>query len=374
MEGSSSIPEGDMVTEKLGKNVDSFKQKDKEDALLLCEKDKVTEGKDEKVIIEEKKDLPVQQENKEESNNIESNSKQGDQRKKSDNNREVANLKPKGRGGFGKPLQSSEDNKRTHYDDRRPGGKRFPDRRRANDEKGRDRGEYYEEKHFSRNYSNQRSTGRDTRNREKEQTPHSQHDDRDTGTRWYSQDDRRKRFGERDDKRFSRAKVDGRNPRGGHRSSYPTRGRFSKPPMRRVLVVEDLASQLGVGDLQIIIDAQSQPMKNFPRTNYESDSSSYTTATSASEERRDDKTSDKESDLRKEKESSTGYDRTKAPSRSTRSPLRGKVSMRAGPRGAGGFGRSRRSRASSPFSKATRTRKSCFVGVFQEVAITRDQK
>lgn len=346
VEGSSSIPEGDMVTKKVGKNVDTFKQKDKEDALLLGEKDKVTEGKDEKVIIEEKKDLPVQQENKEESNNIESSSKQGDQRKKSDNNREVANLKPKGRGGFGKPLQSSEDNKRTPYDDRRPGGKRFPDRRRANDEKGRDRGEYYEEKHFSRNYSrdqhNQRSTGRDMRNREKEQTPHSQDDNRDTGTRWYSQDDRRKRFAERDDKRFSRAKVDGRNPRGGHRSSYPTRGRFSKPPMRPSTRGGRSSQPVGSGRFTNNYRRSKSTDEELSEDDYESDSSSYTTATSASEERRDDKTSDKESDLRKENESSSGYDRTKAPSRSSRSPLRGKVSMRAGPRGAGGFGRSRR--------------------------------
>lgn len=345
VEGSSSTPEGDMVTERVGKNVESFKQKDKEDA-LLGEKDKVSDRKDEKVIIEEKKDLSVQQENREESN-TESSSKQGDQMKKSDNNKEVANLKPKGRGGFGKPPQSSEDSKRPHYDDKKPGGKRYPDRRRANDEKGRNRGEYYEEKRFSRNYSrdqhNQRSAGRDTRNREKEQTPHSQHDNRDTGTRWYSQEDRRKRFGERDDeKRFSRAKVDGRNPRGTYRSPYPTRGRLSKPPMRPSTRGGRSSQPVGSGRFSNNYRRSKSTDEELSDDDYESDSSSYTTATSASEERRDDKTPDKESDLRNEKESSSDYDRAKAPSRSNRSPLRGKVSTRAGPRGAGGFGRSRR--------------------------------
>lgn len=345
VEGSSSIPEGDMVTERVEKNVDSFKQKDKDDA-LLGEKDKVSARKDEKVNIEEKKGLSVQQESREESNN-ESSSKQGDQMKKLDNNKEVANLKPKGRGGFGKPPQSLEDSKRTHYDDKKPGAKRYPDRRRANDEKGRNRGENYEEKRFSRNYSrdqhNQRSAGRDARNREKEQTPHSQQDDRDTRTRWYSQDDRRKRFGERDDeKRFSRAKADGRNPRGGYRSSYPTRGRLSKPPMRPSTRGGRSSQPIGSGRFTNNYRRSKSTDEELSEDDYESDSSSYTTATSASEERRDDKTPDKESDLRNEKESSLGYDRTKTPARSNRSPLRGKVSMRAGPRGAGGFGRSRR--------------------------------
>lgn len=355
---NSSIPEND-TTEKEEKIVVVVKQLDIEDGLLHPEKELVT-GKEDEGVDKEKKDVILKQENKEgeskdstsrlADNDADTVSRQ-DPRKRQDNNRETDNLKPKGRGGFGKPSQYSDDSRRISYDDKRPSGKKFPDRRRPYNDKGRDRDEDHENKRFSRNYSkdqtSQRSAGRDNRNkdrgREKEQKVYSNYD-RDAVNRRYSQDDRKKRLGEKDDEQqYSRPRGDERNQRGGYRSSYSTRGRFSKPPVRPSTRGGRSSQPVASGQFGNNYRRSKSTDEELSEDDYESDSSSYTTATSASEERRDDKTSDKETDPKKGRESSSGFAKKTMPSsRSARSPLRGKVASRAGPRGTGGFGRSRR--------------------------------
>ena len=350
------------TTEKVEENAVVAKQeKVIESSRSPPEKDLVTQNKAEPVVSEEKKDVPLQQENKvgesEESSSkladkdVEKTRRQDDSRKKSDNNREAANLKPKGRGGFGKPPQYSEDSRRTANDDRRPGGKKFTDKRQTFRESGRDHNEDNDEKRYSRNYSrdqtSHRSTTRDNRNwergQDKKPKSQSQHDDRDTENRRYTQDDRKKRVSEKDDdQQYSRQRTDDRNLRGGYRSSYSTRGRSSKPPVRTGARGGRSSQPVGSGRFGNNYRRSKSTDEELSDDDYDSDSSSYTTATSASEERRDEKTSDKDTDVKKEKEGSTSYDKSRANSRSTRSPLRGKMSSRGGGRGAGGFGRSRR--------------------------------
>lgn len=350
----------DDSAEKAQENVVAVKQeKELESSSLLPEKDEVTHRKDEEIANKEKKVLPSQTENRvgesEDSSpkfsnrDTENSRRQDDSRKKSDSNREAGNLKPKGRGGFGKPPQYSDDSRRPGFDDKRPGSKKFTDGRRAFQDGGRGRSEDYEEKRFSRNYSrdqtNQRSSARENRNwgrgREKEQKSQSQHE-RDTGNRQFSQDDRRKRISEKDDnQQYSKQRPSDRNQRGGYRGGYSTRGQFSKP-VRGSMRGGRSNQPVGSGRVGSNNRRSKSTDEELSDDDYDSDSSSYTTATSASEERRDERTSDKDNDVKKGKESSANYDKSRTSSRSTRSPLRGKVSSRAGGRGAGGFGRSRR--------------------------------
>ena len=275
---------------------------------------------------------------------VEKSKGEDDTRKKSDSYRETNDLKPKGRGGFGKPPQYSQDFKSANQD-RRPGGRKFTDRRQTTQESGRDRNVDYDEKRFTRNYNrdqtSQRSTGRE-RGREKEHKSYSQYDDRDTGNRRSFQDDRKKRIGERDnDHQPSRQRPEERVQRGGYRSPRGGRG---KPPLRTGGRGGKSSQPVGSGRFGNNYRRSKSTDEELSEDDYDSDSSSYTTATSASEERRDDKSSDveKENDLKRGKESSTTFDKSRGSLRSTRSPIRGKVSSRAGGRGAGGFGRSRR--------------------------------
>ena len=269
-----------------------------------------------------------------------------DARKKTESYREASDLKPKGRGGFGKPAQYSQDSRSSGNQDKRPGGRKFTDKRRTTQESGRDRDWDYDEKRPARNYNrdqtNQRSTGRE-RGREKEQKSHQfQHDGRDTGNRRSFQDDRKKRSSEKDnDQHPSRQRGDERNQRGGYR---PNRGRFGKPPARGGMRGGRANQPVGSGRFGNNYRRSKSTDEELSDDDYDSDSSSYTTATSASEERRDEKSSDveKENDTKRGKESGTTVDKSRPSLRSTRSPIRGKVSTRAGGRGAGGFGRSRR--------------------------------
>ena len=358
----NSHKSGNDTTKKVEENAVMAKRENvSENSPSVPEKDVVPQRKAVEVVSEEKKDVPLQQENKagesEESSSklavkdVEKPRRQDDSRKKSDNNREAPNLKPKWRGGFGKPPKYSEDSRRTANDDRRPGGKKFIDKRQTTRESGKDRNEDYDEKRSSRNYSrdqtSQRSTARDNRNwdrgQEKKQKSQSRRDDRETGNRHYSQDDRKKTISDKDDdQQYSRQRTDDRNLRGGYRSSQSTRGRLSKPPVCGSVRGGRLSQPVGSGRFGNNYRRSKSIDEELSEDDYDSDSSSYTTATSASEERRDEKTSDKDTDMKKEKESSTSYDKSRANIRSTRSPLRGKMSSRGGGRGAGGFGRSRR--------------------------------
>lgn len=264
-----------------------------------------------------------------------------DARKKADTN----DLKPKGRGGFGKPPQYSQDSRSAGNQDKRPERRKFADKRRTTQESGRDRNLDYDEKRSTRNYNrdqtSQRSTGRE-RGREKEQKSHYQHDNRDTGNRRSFQDDRKKRVSERDnDQQPFRQRAEERSQRGGYHS---TRGRLGKPPVRTGVRGGRSNQPVGSGRFGNNYRRSKSTDEELSEDDYDSDSSSYTTATSASEERRDDKSSDveKENESKRGKESSTTFDKSRGSLRSTRSPIRGKVSSRAGGRGAGGFGRSRR--------------------------------
>lgn len=268
-----------------------------------------------------------------------------DARKKTESYREASDLKPKGRGGFGKPGQYSQDSRSAGNQDKRPGGRKFTDKRRTPQESGRDRDWDYDEKRPARNYNrdqtNQRFTGRD-RGREKEQKSHQfQHDDRDSGNRRSFQDDRKKRSSEKDNDQQPSRQRDERNQRGSYRS---TRGRFSKPPVRGGMRGGRSNQPVGSGRFGNNYRRSKSTDEELSDDDYDSDSSSYTTATSASEERRDEKSSDveKENDTKRGKESGEPVDKSRPSLRSTRSPVRGKVSTRAGGRGSGGFGRSRR--------------------------------
>lgn len=268
-----------------------------------------------------------------------------DARKKTESYREASDLKPKGRGGFGKPGQYSQDSRSAGNQDKRPGGRKFTDKRRTPQESGRDRDWDYDEKRPARNYNrdqtNQRFTGRD-RGREKEQKSHQfQHDDRDSGNRRSFQDDRKKRSSEKDNDQQPSRQRDERNQRGSYRS---TRGRFSKPPVRGGMRGGRSNQPVGCGRFGNNYRRSKSTDEELSDDDYDSDSSSYTTATSASEERRDEKSSDveKENDTKRGKESGEPVDKSRPSLRSTRSPVRGKVSTRAGGRGSGGFGRSRR--------------------------------
>ena len=268
-----------------------------------------------------------------------------DARKKTESYREASDLKPKGRGGFGKPGQYSQDSRSAGNQDKRPGSRKFTDKRRTPQESGRDRDWDYDEKRPARNYNrdqtNQRFTGRD-RGREKEQKSHQfQHDDRDSGNRRSFQDDRKKRSREKDNDQQPSRQRDERNQRGSYRS---TRGRFSKPPVRAGMRGGRSNQPVGRGRFGNNYRRSKSTDEELSDDDYESDSSSYTTATSASEERRDEKSSDveKENDTKRGKESGEPVDKSRPSLRSTRSPVRGKVSTRAGGRGSGGFGRSRR--------------------------------
>ena len=358
----SSFKSATDTSEKVEESAVTVKQeKVPESGPLPAEKDVVTQKRENEIAAEEKKEVPLHQENKVGEDEDRSSKlpdkdaeklrRQDDSRKKSDSYREATNLKPKGRGGFGKPPQYSQDSRSTANQDKRPGARKFTDKRRTFPEGGRDHGDNYDEKRSSRNYSrdqtSQRSTARDNRNwergREKEQKSHSHHDDRDTGNRRYAQDDRKKRISDKDDdQQYSRQRTDDRNQRGGHRSSYSTRGRFSKPPGRTSARGGRSSQPVGSGRFGNNYRRSKSTDEELSEDDYDSDSSSYTTATSASEERKDEKSSDKESDMKRGKESSSNYDKSRASSRSTRSPIRGKLSSRAGGRGAGGFGRSRR--------------------------------
>ena len=358
------------VNDITGKNVDENMVTVKQEKVLesgptLAEKEAVIQGTVEDKVIEDKKEAPLQQEKKVREGQdrtsklpdkeAEKPRRQDDPRKKSDSYRESTNLKPKGRGGFGKPPQYSEDSRSSAHHDKRPGGRKFTDKRRTTQERGRDRGEDYEERRSSRN---ERSTAGDNRNlergREKEQKSQPHHDERETGNRRPSQDDKRytvddrkKRISEKDDDRqYSRQRTDDRNQRGSYPSSYSTRGRFGKPPVRgsvRGSVRGGRSNQpVGSGRFGNNYRRSKSTDEELSDDDYDSDSSSYTTATSASEERVDEKPVDKETDVKRGKDSGTSYDKSRGTSRSTRSPIRGKVSSRAGGRGAGGFGRSRR--------------------------------
>ena len=273
--------------------------------------------------------------------------------KKPESPKDVNNLKPKARGGFGRPPQSSQDLRNVNNQDRREGGKKFNDRRRPIQEAGRDRKTDSDDKRTGRNYSrdntNQRQTGRDNRYRERgqerDQKFQYQRDERDTGNKRYSQDDRKKRFDDKDDdQQNSRRKGDERNQRGGTRS-YSSRGRVSTTPVRTNIRGGRSSQPVGSGRFGNNYRRIKSSEEELSDDDYESDSSSYTTATSASEERRDEKPSnaDNENDVKREKESSSTFDKSRASSRSARSPIRGKMSSRAGRRGTGGgFGRTRR--------------------------------
>jgi len=268
-----------------------------------------------------------------------------DARKKAESYREANDLKPKGRGGFGKPGQYSQDSRSAVNQDKRPGGRKFTDKRRTPQESGRDRDWDYDEKRSTRNYNrdqtNQRSSGRD-RGREKEQKPqHFQQDNRDSGNKRSFQDDRKKRNNEKDSDQQPSRQRDERNQRGGYRS---TRGRFGKPPVRAGMRGGRSNQPVGSGRFGNNYRRSKSTDEELSEDEYESDSSSYTTATSASEERRDERSSDveKENDTKRGKESGMTVDKLRPTLRSTRSPIRGKVSTRAGGRGVGGFGRSRR--------------------------------
>lgn len=264
-------------------------------------------------------------------------------------------MKPKVRGGFGRPSQSSQDSRNVNNQDRREGGRKVNDRRRPTQEGGRDRktdSDNYDKRvgrNYSRDNTNQRQTGRDNRYRERgqerDQKFHYQRDDRDTGNKRYSQDDRKKRFDDKDDdQQVFRRKGDERNQRGGSRS-YSTRGRVTTTPMRTNARGGRSSQPVGSGRFGNNYRRVKSSEEELSDDDYDSDSSSYTTATSASEERRDEKPSsaDKENDVKREKERSSGFDKSKANSRPARSPIRGKMSSRAGRRGTGGgFGRSRR--------------------------------
>lgn len=337
----SSSSQAERIVEEPQKRVEETiideKKKDQEDSLIHGSK----VGEDEDMSSK----LPDK--------DAEKPKEQDDLRKKSDSYREANNLKPKGRGGFGRPGQYSQDSRNPGNQDRRQGGRKFTDKRRTTQESGKDRNVDYDDKRPAQNYSrdqtSQRATGRDNRywerGREKEsQKSHFQHDDRDNGNRRYSQDDRKKRISEKgDDQQPSRQRADEKNQRGGYRS-HSTRGRFGKPPVRTSVRGGRSSQPVGSGRFGNNYRRSRSTDEELSDDDYDSDSSSYTTATSASEERKDDKPSDvdKESDSTKAKESGTTFDKSRASSRSTRSPIRGKVSSRAGGRGAGGFGRSRR--------------------------------
>lgn len=278
-----------------------------------------------------------------------------DVNKKAESLKDVNNLKPKVRGGFGRPSQSSQDSRNVNNQDRREGGRKVNDRRRPTQEGGRDRktdSDNYDKRvgrNYSRDNTNQRQTGRDNRykerGQERDQKFHYQRDDRDTGNKRYSQDDRKKRFDDKDDdQQVFRRKGDERNQRGGSRS-YSTRGRVTTTPMRTNARGGRSSQPVGSGRFGNNYRRVKSSEEELSDDDYDSDSSSYTTATSASEERRDEKPSsaDKENDVKREKERSSGFDKSKANSRPARSPIRGKMSSRAGRRGTGGgFGRSRR--------------------------------
>lgn len=332
LERSSSLPEKD-VKEPLkteGKTLTEEKKKDQE--VSLVHGSKVGEDKEFSSKVPDK--------------DAEKSKGEDDARKKTDTYREAGDLKPKGRGGFGKPAQYSQDSRSAGNQDKRPGGRKFTDKRRTTRESGRDRDWDYDEKRSARNYNrdqtSQRSTGRE-RGREKEQKSRQfQYDDRDTGNRRSFQDDRKKRSSEKDDdQQPSRQRADERNQRGGYRS---TRGRFGKPPVRAGMRGGRSNQPVGSGRFGNNYRRSKSTDEELSDDDYDSDSSSYTTATSASEERRDEKSSDveKENDSKRGKESVTTVDKSRPSLRSTRSPIRGKVSTRAGGRGAGGFGRSRR--------------------------------
>ena len=344
----------DVISEKHEKVVESRP--------LMAEKEtNKPQKRDEEIVHEEKKtkqedlmirEKKVEEEAKQPNKDVEKAKGSDDLSKKTESSRDVNNFKPRGRGGFGKPPQYSQDSRNANNQDRREGGRRFNDKRRAFQESGKDRKTDYDDKRVGRNYSrdhaSQRQTGKDNRYRdrgqERDQKSHFQHDDRDSGSRRYSQDDRKKRFSDKDDdQQVSKHKWDDRNQRNGTRS-YSTRGRLSKPPVRTSARGGRSSQPVGSGRFGNNYRRARSTDEELSDDDYDSDSSSYTTATSASEERKDEKPSDidKENDSKREKETGTTFDKSRASSRSTRSPIRGKVSSRAGRRGAGGFGRSRR--------------------------------
>lgn len=319
------------------------KEPQKRDEATLTEENK--KAQEDSLIHESKakenKEIPSKLPDKE----AEKSRGEDDTRKKTDSYRETNDLKPKGRGGFGKPPQYSQDSRSAGNQDKRPGGRKFTDKRRTTQDSGRDRNLDYDEKRSTRNYNrdhtSQRSTGRE-RGREKEHKSHFQHDDRDTGSRRSFQDDRKKRISEREsEQQPPRQRAEDRNQRGGYRS---TRGRLGKPPVRTAARGGRSIQPVGSGRFGNNYRRSKSTDEELSEDDYDSDSSSYTTATSASEERRDDKSSDveKENDLKRGKDTNATFDKSRGSLRSTRSPIRGKVSSRAGGRGAGGFGRSRR--------------------------------
>lgn len=316
------------------------------DVVLPQKDEKTSEEKKSDAVTEDKKtaevNLPIKDGDKSKGTD--------DSKKKSENNKEAIDFKPRGRGGFGRPPQHSQDFRSTGVEDKRPGGKKFTDKRRSNNEKGRDRYDDYEEKRPTRSYSrdqtSQKTTTRDNKNweknREKDQKSYSQYEG-ESRSRRQAQEDRMKRTSERDDdQQYSRSRTGERNQRGGFRSSYSTRGRFAKQPLRTGMRGGRSNQPVGSGRFGNNYRRSKSTDEDLSDDDYDSDSSSYTTATSASEERRDEKPSEivEESDVKRSKDNS--YDKSRGGSRSTRSPIRGKVSSRSGGRGSGGFGRSRR--------------------------------
>lgn len=331
LESSSSLAEKDVKEPLKREEKPLTEEKKKDQEISLVHGSKVGEDKDLSSKVPDK--------------DVEKSKGEDEARKKTESYRDASDMKPKGRGGFGKPAQYSHDSRSSGNQDRRPGGRKFTDKRRTTQESDRDRDWDYDEKRPARNYSrdqtNQRHTGRE-RGREKEQKSNQfQHDDRDFGNRRSFQDDRKKRISEKDnDQQSSRQRGDERNQRGGYR---PTRGRFGKPP-GRVMRGGRSNQPVGSGRFGNNYRRSKSTDEELSDDDYDSDSSSYTTATSASDERRDEKSSDveKENDAKSRKESGTTVDKSRPSLRSTKSPIRGKVSTRAGGRGAGGFGRSRR--------------------------------
>ena len=259
----------------------------------------------------------------------------------------------KGRGGFGKPPQASQDFKKGSDQDRRQTGKRFTDRRRTTPGSSRDRNSDYDQRRAIRNHSKeqttQKLTGREpNRNRERDREGDNRRsfrdDNREVFYRRPMEDDKRKKAGERGDNSHPSKQREDRNQRGGYRTF--SRGRLGRTSMRGGSRGGRSSHPVGSGRFGTNYRWSMSSDEEISDDDYtDSESSSYTTATSASEERRDEKTSEaeKEDDINTGKDDGPMQEKPRLGSRSARSPIRGKSSPRGSGRGGGGgFGRNRR--------------------------------